>query len=128
MGRKIARLEFAQKTFPATASAALTATLPDVNGIIIAMVVVTTDTQDGITYTVTVTNAAGATLLTFSGLADNSAHRKVARSNKATQDADFNEQPVADETLTVTITPSAAPDAGPVGSKIATVDVHLYLE
>lgn len=123
-----ARLQFNPQTFPPTASAALIPTLPNVNGTIIAIEIVTTDTEDGITYTVAITNANGATLFSEASLADDSTHRRLARSNKATQDADFNEQPVADETLVCTITPSAAPDAGDVGAKTATVTVDLIVE
>jgi hypothetical protein len=93
-----------------------------------AIDIVTTDTEDGITYTVAITNSNSATLYSEAALADNSSHRKVARSNKSSPDADFNEQPMADETLTATITPSAAPDALAVGTKTATVTVTIYLE
>lgn len=123
-----AKLNFAAQTFPATLTAALAPTLAGVNGTIIAIEVVTTDTEDAITYTVAITNANGASLFSEAALADNSTHRRVARSNLAVPNADFNEQPVADETLTCTITPSAAPDAGAVGTKTATVTVYIYVE
>ncbi|MHC4703032.1 MAG: hypothetical protein ACYTFQ_20900, partial [Planctomycetota bacterium] len=103
---------FATITMPATGTGAQTGTLGKINGVLKAIDIVTTDTQDGITYTVAITNANSASLYSEGSLADNSSHRKVAVSHKNSQDADFNPQPIVDETLTLTVTPSAAPDAG----------------
>ncbi len=122
----VARYEFATQTFPATASAALAPTLANLNGTIYAIEVVTTDTQDGITYTVALTSGNSADLFSEATLADNSTHWRDAESEKVTQDADFNPIPVA-STLTCTITPADPPDALEVGSKIATVRVILYM-
>lgn len=122
----VAKYEFAPQTFPATATAALAPTIPNVNGTIVAMDIKTTDTQDGITYTVAIANENGAVMFSEAALADNSSHYRDARSNKGTPDADFNEMPVSGS-LTATITPSNKPDAGNVGSKTATVTVTLYV-
>ena len=123
----IARLEFAQQTFPATASAALAPTLTNICGTIKAIEVITTDTEDNITYTVALTNSNGTSLFSEAAMTDNTDHWRDSISNKATMDADFNPIPVND-TITATITPSDKPDASAVGSKIATVDVILYVE
>lgn len=120
----VARLQFAQQTFPATASAALTADLP-VNGTIKAMEFVISETEDNITYTVAIANENGAALFSEAALADLSTHWRDSESS-TDGDGDFNPIPM-NGTLTVTITPSAAPDAGPVGTKTATVDVILYV-
>lgn len=123
----VARFEFTQQTFPATATAALVPTLANVCGTIKAIEIVTTDTQDGITYTVAITNQNSTSLFSEASLTDNSKHWRDSESGKGTQDADFNSIPVFG-TLTATITPSAAPDAGAVGTKTALVDVILYVE
>ena len=125
--RPVAKFGFAAQTFPATLTAALAPTIPNVNGTIVAMDIVTTDTEDGITYTVTITNGNGAAIFSEASLTDNASHWRVARSNKGTPDANFNEAPVAG-TLTATITPSNKPDAAAVGAKTATVTVTLYVE
>lgn len=122
----VARYEFATQTFPATASAALAPTLTNLNGTIYAIEIVTTDTEDGITYTTAITSGNSASLFSEGSLADNSTHWRDAESEKVTQDADFNPIPVA-STLTCTITPSAAPDNSSVGAKTATVKVILYM-
>lgn len=62
---------------------------------------------------------------TASSLADGTAHVLLAESHKATQDADFNPVPCWEETLTLSVDPSA--DAGGVDQTL-TVDVDLYLE
>lgn len=124
----VASFEFAAQTFPPTANNSLAPTIGKINGRITAIDIVTTDTEDGITYTVTITNANGATIFSEAALVDNTSHRRGGRSEKVTQDADFNIQPVASEELTATILPSAPPDAGDVGSKIATVTVTIYVE
>ena len=123
----IADYAFAALTFPATASAALDTTLANINGTIKNIDIVATETEDNITYTVAITNANGATIFSEGSLADATSHYKHAVSHKSTQDADFNPAMV-NGTLTVLITPSAAPDAGPVGTKTATVTVTIYLE
>jgi hypothetical protein len=123
----VARLEFAQQTFPMTATAALAPTLSNVNGTIYAIEVITTDTEDGITYTVALTNSSSTSLFSEAAMTDNTKHWRDAVSHKAVLDADFNPIPVNTTTLTCTITPSAAPDAGEVGAKTANVDVYLYV-
>lgn len=122
----IARYEFATQTFPATATAALAPTLANICGIIVAIEIITTDTEDGITYTVALTNSNSTSLFSEAALTDNSQHWRDTLGSKGTQDADFNQIPVFD-TLTATITPSAAPDAQEVGTKTATVQVILYV-
>lgn len=124
----IARYEFATQTFPMTGTSALAPTLANICGTIKAIEIITTDTQDGITYTVALTNQ-NSTAIEFSegSLADNTKHWRDSESGKGTQDADFNPIPV-NGTLTATITPSAAPDNGSVGTKTATVKVILYIE
>jgi len=123
----IARYEFATQTFPMTGTAALTPTLANVVGTIKAIEIITTDTEDGITYTVAITNSNGTSLFSEASLTDNTKHWRDSESGKGTQDADFNSIPV-NSTLTATITPSAAPDNASVGSKTATVQVILYIE
>jgi hypothetical protein len=126
-GATLATYQFDAQTFPATATDALSDTADNVNGTIVAIKVVTTDTEDGITYTVAITDANSASLFSEAAMADNSQHWRDARSDKNPRDADFNPIPVA-STLTCTITPSAAPDAGEVGTKTATVTVTIYVE
>lgn len=122
----VARLEFATQTFPATATAALAPTLANICGTIKAIEVITTDTEDGITYTVALTNPNSTSLFSEAAMTDNSQHWRDSESSKGTPDADFNPIPV-NGTITATITPSAAPDAGAVGTKTATVQVILYV-
>ena len=124
--KPVGRIEFATLTFPATATAAITATV-SVNGTIKAMEFDISETEDNITYTVALATAAGAVVFSEAALADLTPHWRVAESNKGTPDADFNAIPISDETLTATITPSNKPDAGAVGTKIATVTVKLYV-
>jgi hypothetical protein len=119
--------QFDAQTFPATLTTARSDTAGNVNGTIVAIKVVTTDTEDGITYTVAITDANSATLFSEAAMADNSQHWRDARSDTNPRDADFNPIPVA-STLTCTITPSAAPDAVEVGAKTATVTVTIYVE
>ncbi len=121
----VASQAFTALTFPATASAALTATLANISGVIESIEAVMTDTQDGITYTVAITSATAASLFSEAALGDNQTHYKTALSNKGTPDADFNPA-LVNSTLTLTVTPSAAPDAGEVGTKTATVTVTIY--
>ena len=66
-----------------------------------------------------------AILPAFNALADGTHHVKLAESHKAAQDADFNPMPFCDDTLTVSVDPSA--DPGGVDQTL-TVDVYLYLE
>ena len=124
----IARYESGTLTFPPTVATAQTVTKHNVTGTIKAIEIITTDTQDGITYTVAITNARSTSLFSEASLADNSKHWRDAISNKATQDADFNPIPCAHSDLTLTITPSNKPDAGNVGEKTAQVSVYLYVE
>lgn len=121
----VARLQFAQQTFPEEGVAALTADLY-VNGTIMAMEFVVAETEDNITYTIALTNENGAALFSEGTLADLSTHWRDARSHKSTRDADFNPIPI-NGTLTATITPSGKPDDSNVGTHIATVDVILYV-
>lgn len=120
----VARYEFAEETFPAIGSAALTEELANINGTIEAIEIVISDTTDGISWTVAITTATAATVFSEASLADNQTHYKVALSNKSTQDADFNPIPV-NSTLTATVTPSASPDAA--GNNTATVQVIIYV-
>jgi len=121
----VASRAFAAQTFPATASDALAATLANINGIIEAIEIVISDTEDAISYTVAIASATDATIYSEAGLEDNQTHYKKSLSNKAVPDADFNPA-LVNGTLTATITPSAAPDAGEVGNKTATVQVIIY--
>jgi len=123
----IARYEFTQQTFPATATTALTDTLYDVCGTIKAIEILVAETEDNITYTVAIADENSAALFSEAALADLTNHWRDSESGKGTQDADFNPIPV-NGNLTVTITPSAKPDAASVGDHTATVDVILYLE
>ena len=126
LAKPVARIEFATLTFPAEDTAALTATV-GVNGTIKAIEIDISETEDNITYTVALTTTAGASVFSEAALADLTSHWRDAESNKGTPDADFNAIPMADETLTATITPSTKPDAGTVGTKTATVTVKLYV-
>lgn len=123
----VADFAFAALTFPATANDALSTTLANINGTIKNIDIVATETEDNITYTVAITNANGATIFSEAALAHDTSHFKHAVSHKNAQDADFNPAMV-NGTLTVLVTPSAAPDAGAVGTKTATVTVTIYLE
>ncbi|KKN19564.1 hypothetical protein LCGC14_0944500 [marine sediment metagenome] len=120
----VARYEFPTETLPAIGVTAQTETLGNINGTIEALEIVIADTTDGVTFTVTITSATGATLFSEASLADNQTHYKVALSNKATQDADFNPIPV-NSTLTVTVTPNASPDAA--GNNTVDVQVIIYV-
>ena len=120
----VARFEFATEVMPAIGTTAQTETLDNINGTIEALEIVIADTTDGVTFTVAITSATGATLFSEAALADNQTHYKVALSNKASQDADFNPVPIS-STLTVTVTPSASPDAA--GNNTVDVQVILYV-
>lgn len=122
----VARYEFVAQTLTYNQTSASTDTLYDLNGTIYAIEVITTDTEDNITYTVALANEDSAALFSEASMTDNTVHWRDAISLKSTRDADFNPIPVC-ENITVTITPSAAPDNGNVGTKTATVTVKLYM-
>jgi hypothetical protein len=125
VNRTVSRMDFETKTWATGAGhAAQTATLTNVNGICTRIDVVISSVTANPTITVTITDADGNTMFTFSTLADGTHHIKLARSNKSTQDADFNEVPFCEETLTASIDPSA--DAGGSDQTLS-VGVRLYL-
>jgi len=105
--------------------AAQTDTIGDITGKLLRANVTISEVTGNPTSDVTLVDARGATLATFSTLADGTAHVLLAESHKATQDADFNPIPCVAETLTLSVDPSA--DAGGTGQTL-TVDVDLYLE
>ena len=123
----MARYEFATQTYPMTAADALSPTLNDVCGTIMAIEIIISDTQDGITYTVAITTENSATLFLEATMIDNTKHWRDAESDKNPRDADFNSIPV-NGALTATITPIVAPDNASVGTKTATVQVILYIK
>lgn len=121
----LARFEFEQQTIPATGTTAQTETLANINGTIVAIEIITSDTEDGATYTVALTTANGASLFSKASLADNSNHWLDAVSDTNPRDADFNPIPV-NGTITVTVTPDKSPDAADLVAP--TVQVILYME
>ena len=116
----VASHAFAQASWAAAESGAIAKTLDNLNGTLGSIEIVVPDTTNGITFTVTITSATGATLYTEAGLADNQTHYKTAYSNKGTQDADFNPA-LMNSTITCTVTPSGVP-----GATGATADVTIY--
>jgi hypothetical protein len=121
----VGRMDFADQTWATDAGhAAKTASLANVNGICTRIDVVVSSVTANPTVNVVITDADSNTMFTFNGLADGTHHIKLARSNKGTQDADFNEVPFCEDTLTVSIDPSA--DAGGTLQTL-TVSVRLFL-
>ena len=123
----IARYEFATQTFPPTASADLIVTLANLCGTIKAIEILIAETQDSINYGFSLTDENAAVVFSEGAIAHNTQSWRDSESGKAGPDADFNPIPV-NGTLTMTISPSAPPDAGTVGDHTATVQVILYIK
>ena len=126
-GGTVATFTFTTMTFPAEVTTVQTGTLANLNGTIVGIKAVISETEDNITYTIALADANAAALFSEAAMADATKHWRDARSDKNPRDADFNPIPVS-TTITMTVTPSAKPDAAPVGTKTATVAVTLYLE
>lgn len=109
--------------------AAQTETLTKLYGTIVRIDVIISSVTDNPTVAITITDTDnGGTIASWTGgsvLADGTHHIMLARSNKATQDANFNEVPLCGDNLTLSADPSA--DAGGAAQTL-TVDVVLYLE
>ena len=120
-GFPIAKYQFTQQSWAAAASTATTEDIK-INGTIVAVEVIASDSANAITYTVALETSNGASVFSVASIAENAKTWLDARSHKGTQDADFNPVPVND-TLTATFTPSGVPGTG--GS---TLDVILYVE
>ena len=107
--------------------------ITNVSGKIVAYdVKVNSVTAAGLTVSGTIKDVTNAsdytnvpTIASFSTAAEDTVTKKLARSNKATQDADFNEYPCSASTLRVSVDPSA--DPGGSGQTLE-VDVDLYIE
>ncbi len=123
----MARYEFALLTFAATVTTAQTATLANVNGVITAIKMEMSETEDDINYGVVIKDDNSATVFSETPIDDDGVYWRDARSDKDPRDADFNPIPVAN-TLTLTVTPDNNPDNSEVGTKTATVKVKLYME
>lgn len=97
------------------------------SGIITRVDVVASSVTDNPTLTLLITDTTngGDVVPSVAAIPDGTHTILLARSNKATQDGDFNEVPISGDGLTVSIDPSA--DPGGVDQTL-TVDVILYLE
>lgn len=81
---------------------------------------------DNPTVNVAFTDGDGLAIVpAFNALADGTHHVKLAESHKAVQDADFNPIVFCDDSLTISVDPSA--DPGGVAQTL-TVDVRVFLE
>ncbi len=123
----IARYEFETQTFPATDDDALVVTLDNLCGTIKAIEILIAETEDVINYGFSLVDENAAVIFSEAVIAHNTENWRDSESGKAAPDADFNPIPV-NGTLTMTITPDAAPDALEVGDHIATVQIILYME
>jgi len=121
-GEKIATYQFTQQSWAAAVSDATTEDIANLNGTIVAVEVIASDSANAITYTVALETSNGTSVFSVASIAENAKTWLDARSHKGTQDANFNPVPVND-TLTATFTPSGVPGTG--GS---TLDVILYVE
>lgn len=123
----VARYEFATQTFPPALDDDLAPTLTNLCGTIKAIEILISETEDGIDYDFSLTDENAAVVFAELNIAHASQNWRDSESGKAGPDADFNPIPV-NGTLTMTISPSAPPDAGLVLEHIATVQVILYMK
>jgi hypothetical protein len=104
--------------------AAQTGTIPKITGTLVRIDMRISEVTGDPDVVLLVTDSNSNTLFT-STKDDNTKTVYLARSHKGTQDADFNPIPMVDETVTVSMDPSA--DAGGSGQTL-TVVVDVYLE
>lgn len=108
---------------------AQTADLTHVTGTIKRIDLEATSVTDNPTFDATLSSVSSAgllaTLASFSTLADGTLHVKVSESGKGTPDADFNPIPCVDDTLRISLDPSA--DPGGV-TQTLTITVTMFLE
>lgn len=126
VGRKVNRKDFVTLDWITDEGhAAQTASLQNVTGLCTRIDVVISAVTGNPTVDVSFLDGNGLAILpAFSTLADGTHHVKLARSHKAVPDADFNEMPFCEDTLTVSVDPSA--DAGGVAQTL-TVSVRVFL-
>lgn len=106
--------------------AAQTATISHVRGKCTRIDMIASSVTGNPTFSVAFQDGDGNAILpTFSALADGTHHVKLAESNKAVQDADFNPMPFCDDDLTISVDPSADPGGS---NQTLTIDVRLFLQ
>ena len=112
----IVRAAFSQQSWASGNTDVLTPTLANMNFLVESITVVISNATNGITFTVTITDQDSTQLYTQAAIPENASTLYLA--TKATPD--FPAFPVADDTLTATMTPSGDPGASGV-----TVDLIL---
>jgi len=105
--------------------AAKTATFANLTGKLVEVGLQASSVTGDPDVTVTVTDADSVTLFTSGAQNDGTNYRFDSESHKGTPDADFNPSYFVNETLTVSIDPSA--DAGG-SNQTLTVTVDLYIQ
>ena len=123
----ITRVQFARLDWiTGEGSTAQTASIAHVRGKCTRVDIVISAVTGNPTVDVSFTDANGVAILpAFNALADGTHHVKLAESHKAVPDADFNPVPFCDDTLTVSVDPSADPGGA---AQTLNVDVYLFLE
>lgn len=126
----IVKKKFSQITFTgggssdAQTATNLSNTHTGVHGTLLRVDVIVSAVSEAITVTAAITDTDNSgSYFSKAGCADGAQTIALARSNKGTPDADFNEVPLCGNNLTLTVTPSAV-DA----NEDMTVDVYIYLE
>lgn len=106
--------------------AAKTASIEHFTGLCTRIDIVISEVTGNPTVNVSFTDADGVAILpAFNALADGTHHVKLAVSHKAVQDADFNPIPFCEDTLTVSVDPSA--DPGGVAQTL-TVSIRMFYQ
>lgn len=117
----VARYELAQQSWASGASAAATAYLYNINGIVEQIEVTINDNTGNRTATVAIASEDAGSLYSQAAIPENATTVYTALSNKGTPDASFNPFLVCGD-LTFTVTPSGDPSTTGM-----TVDVAIYV-